>query len=437
MNAPVITEVIPESLADAAGIRPGDTLVSINGEVIRDVLDYRFFSADPELYLELSAEDGTKKTAVIENEDGADIGLTLCYGDGGKIRRCQNKCIFCFIDQMPKGMRESLYVKDDDVRLSFLTGSYITLTNLSAMDIERILYQRISPVNVSVHTVNPALRRKMLNNKRAGEVYKLQKKLARGGITMNCQVVLVKGVNDKKELSRTIGKLLKLYPYVNSLSVVPVGLTKYREGLPDIQPFGKEDAEAVIGQIEAWQKKAQKKHGVNFVYASDEFYLKAERELPGEEAYDGYPQIENGVGLITSFRAERDRAVETAEVPKAPHRCGIVTGVAAKALMEETAEMLRKKFPGIEATVYAIRNDFFGESVTVSGLVCGKDVLSQLAGERLPEELLFPDVMFRDATDTMLDDVTVGDIEKQLGVKVKKIRTDGASTVRAILGRNE
>lgn len=433
MEYPVVTRVAEGSLAMAAGIQANDRIVKINDEAVKDVLDYRFFSADPELEIVVKKPDGSEKSIYIQNYEGEDIGLDICYGEEGKTRRCKNKCIFCFIDQMPGGMRESLYLKDDDVRLSFLTGSYITLTNLSERDIERILNQRISPVNVSVHTVNPKLRVEMLKNKHAGEVYKIMKRLAKGGITMNCQVVLVKNVNDKKELERTIGKLLKLYPYVNSLSVVPVGLTKYREGLPVLLPFDKDDSTEVIELIEGFQKKAKKRFGVSFVYASDEFYLKAERPLPDEESYDGYPQIENGVGMITSFREEARAAIDGAEECNKERSVGIVTGFAAKALMEETAMAIEEKFPTVKVSVYAIRNDFFGGEVTVSGLVCGCDVLAQLSGKKLPPEILMPEVMFRSGTDTMLDDVEKSTLEQKLNVKIKKIKTDGFSTVDAIL----
>ncbi|MBQ2942890.1 MAG: DUF512 domain-containing protein [Clostridia bacterium] len=436
MSYPVVTEVSEESLADKAGIKCGDLIKSINNEKIRDILDFRFFGADPFLMLE-AERDGASLNFEIENETGEDIGLTLCFGDADKTRRCKNKCIFCFIDQMPKGMRESLYVKDDDVRLSFLTGSYITLTNLSDEDIERIIRQHISPVNVSVHTVNPSLRVEMLKNKDAGKVYKLMKKLAKHKIVMNCQVVLVKGVNDGKELSKTTGKLLKLYPYVASLSIVPVGLTRYRDKLPKLSPFGKEDSLEVIKQIEGFQKKAHKKYGVNFVYASDEFYLKAEMPLPSEESYDGYPQIENGVGMITSFREEADLAIFGLPENIPEREVGIITGVAAYDLMCETAKKVKEKCSSVNTKVFAIRNEFFGESVTVSGLVTGGDIINQLKGKHLPSEILMPEVMFRDSTDIMLDDVTIETLEKELNVKITKIKTDGYSTVDAICGLAE
>lgn len=433
MKYPVVTEVFEESLSEKAGIQKGDFVKSINGEKISDILDFRFFGADPYLSFDI-VRDGEELTIEVNNETGEDIGLTLCFGDAEKTKRCKNKCIFCFIDQMPEGMRESLYLKDDDVRLSFLTGSYITLTNLSEEDIERIIRQHISPVNVSVHTVNPSLRVEMLKNKDAGKVYKIMKRLARHRIVMNCQVVLVKGVNDKKELSKTLKKLFKLYPYVASLSVVPVGLTKYREKLPLLLPFDKEDSIEVIEQIEAFQRKAKKKKGVNFVYASDEFYLKAEKNLPAEEEYDGYPQIENGVGMITSFREEADFAIDELpeEIPE--RKVGLVTGIAAYELMGETTEKIKAKCPLVQAEVFGIRNDFFGESVTVSGLVTGKDVINQLKGKNLPELLLMPEVMFRDGTEIMLDDVTIEELQNELGTKIKKIKTDGYSTVGEICG---
>lgn len=431
MNYPTVTEVLAESLSDKAGIKKGDRIKTVNGEKITDILDYRFFTSDP--YLEIEAlRDNEEFSFALENDSGEDIGLTLCFGDADKTKRCKNKCIFCFIDQMPKGMRESLYLKDDDVRLSFLTGSYITLTNLSDTDINRIITQHISPVNVSVHTVNPALRVEMLKNKDAGKVFKIMKKLARNKIVMNCQVVLVKGVNDKKELSLTIKKLLSLYPYVNSLSVVPVGLTKYRDNLPQLEAFEKEDSIEVINQIEKFQKKARKKHKTGFVYASDEFYLKAEKPLPEEWEYDGYPQIENGVGMITSFKEEADFALSELPESLPERKVGLITGFAASELLRETKEKIEKKYENIKIEIYPIRNDFFGESVTVAGLVTGKDVISQLKGKSLPEELLMPEVMFRADTDIMLDDIDIETLEKELKVKITKIKTDGISTVNAI-----
>lgn len=434
MNYPLVISVSEKSLAEKAGIKTGDKIVSVNGEAVKDLLDYRFFTADLKLNIKILNSDGTERELYIDNFDGLDLGLELCYGEEGKTKRCKNKCIFCFIDQMPGGMRDSLYVKDDDVRLSFLTGSYITLTNLTERDIERIIYQRISPVNVSVHTVNPKLRVKMLKNKHAGDVYKIMKRLARHKITMNCQVVLVKDINDKKELTKTIKKLFRLYPYVGSLSVVPVGLTKFRENLPKLEPFTKEDSENVIDLIESFQKKARKKRGVSFVYASDEFYLNAKRPLPEEESYDGYPQIENGVGMITSFREEAKTALSEVLEYTRDRSVGIITGFAAKDVMEETAKEIMSKFNSVKCSIYPIKNNFFGGGVTVAGLVCGKDVKEQLKGKKLPDELLMPDVMFRAETDIMLDDVTIGELEKELNVKITKIKTDGFSTVGAILG---
>lgn len=436
MNYPYVTEVTPLSISEKAGILKGDYIKSINNEAIRDILDFRFFAADPFLSV-VVIRNGEEFLFELDNEEGGDIGLTLCYGTEEKTRRCKNKCIFCFIDQMPKGMRSSLYLKDDDVRLSFLTGSYITLTNLSEEDIKRIIRQHISPVNVSVHTVNPTLRVEMLKNKDAGKVYKLMKRLAKHKIVMNCQVVLVKGVNDKKELLKTLKKLFRLYPYAASLSVVPVGLTKYRDNLPSLEAFDKEDAAEVIALIEAFQKKAKKKRGVNFVYASDEFYLKAGYPLPEEIEYDGYPQIENGVGMITSFREEAAFAIEDLPENLQARKVGLITGLAAYGLMCETAKKISEKCPNIEAEVFGIRNDFFGESVTVSGLVTGKDVINQLKGKILPDILLMPEVMFRDGTEIMLDDVTIEELSKELGRKIKKIKTDGFSTVGEITGLSE
>ncbi|MDP4133857.1 MAG: DUF512 domain-containing protein [Bacillota bacterium] len=434
MTEPIVVSVIEGSIAKNMGIEKGDSIISINDEKIGDILDYRFFSADPFLSVKVRKESGKIVSYEAENYESQDLGLEISFGDEAKARHCKNKCIFCFIDQNPKGMRDTIYFKDDDVRLSFLTGSYITLTNLTETDIARIMYQHISPINVSVHTTDSSLRVKMLKNKDAGKVYKLMKKLSKNGITMNCQIVLCKGINDGKNLNKTVKDLLKLYPFVNSVSVVPVGLTKFREGLENLVPFDSEDSKKVIEQLVFWQNKAKKKYDVNFVYASDEFYLKAGLPLPQASHYDGYPQIENGVGMITSFREEFAYSMETLPETIGNRDVGIITGRAAEALMNEVSRKLTEKYSNLKLEVFPIDNDFFGRSVTVSGLITGKDIIAQLKDKALPKVLLMPDVMFKDGSETMLDDLTKEELEFIIKAKIKIIPSVGDVVAKEILG---
>ena len=430
---PVITNVREGSVSYNHGIKAGDEVVSINGEAIYDSLDFSYYTSDEDVNILIKRGDEMMEFPFHLVDE--DLGISLCYGDGEKTKRCQNKCMFCFIDQMPKGMRETLYVKDDDVRLSFLTGSYITLTNLKERDIERIIRQRISPINISVHTVNPKLRVKMLHNRRAGDAIKIMKRLKKGKIEMNCQIVLVKGVNDGKELIKSLKTLYKLRPYVNSLSVVPCGITKHREGLPEIIPHNENDAKEVIDIIEKFNKKA-KRRGNGFCYPSDEFYLLAKREIPNEEFYDGYPQIENGVGMIRSFLEEVKDALYDKSGDKKVS-VGIITGKLAVGTLSKASAMVKEKFSNVDVKIYGIENELFGPYCTVAGLVSGKDVISSLKGEDLPEKLIMPKVMFKSGTEIMLDDIQKEELTLTLKREIEISEVDGYAFVESIIGKED
>ncbi|MBQ6601410.1 MAG: DUF512 domain-containing protein [Clostridia bacterium] len=419
------------------GIRAGDRLVSVNGNEINDFLDYDFYLKDEKLCLEFEHK-GKPRSVTLKKAADDDIGLEFESYLMDKQKRCRNKCIFCFIDQNPEGMRESIYFKDDDSRLSFLFGNYITLTNLSDSDIDRIIKMHISPVNVSVHTMNRELRVKMMNNKNAGKCLDYIYRLAEAGIELNTQLVLCPGINDGKELEYSITELGKLFPAVQSIAAVPVGITKHREGLFNMPAYTKESAGEVIDIIERLGDEFKVKHGTRLVYAADEFYLKAQREIPDEEYYESYPQIENGVGMWTSFRSEADdfvgSLVENADVK----RCvSLATGTAAYPLIKETAEKLMRIYPGLRVNTYEIKNDFYGHSVTVAGLVTGGDLINQLKDKELGEMLIIPDVMLRSEGDLFLDNVSLEEAKKQLGVEICTVRSDsGFELIKEILNLN-
>lgn len=430
MNKAVVSGVVTDSIADETGIEAGDIIVSVNGHPIEDELDFRFYAACEYLELLIKKHDGSELIE-IENPDIEDIGVLFESALFGNAKRCSNNCIFCFIDQLPPGMRDSLYFKDDDSRLSFLTGNYITLTNASDRDIDKIIKMRLEPVNVSVHTTNAQLRIKMLKNPKSGQVLEHMRRLADGKIHMNCQIVLVKGVNDGAELDRTISELSALHPYVTSVSVVPVGITKYRDGLYPLKPFGKHDSEKLLEQINARQEKLLAEIGTRFIYASDEFYLKAETPVPPHECYEGYCQIENGVGLMRSFRDEFEESL-----PLQPERschAGIITGMAAHEEIISLAKKAMKRYNNVKIDVFPIRNDFFGESITVAGLVTGGDILAQLKGMNMPERMLIPETMLRKETELFLDDVTVTRLEGELGVKIEIVPCRGDELWKSII----
>ena len=433
-----ITAVVCGGLAEKHGVLPGDELCSINGHPIRDVLDYRFYLTDTRVSLLLHRGADLVEVEIRKGEY-EDIGLDFETPLMDKKHSCANRCVFCFIDQLPKGMRESLYFKDDDDRLSFLHGNYVTLTNLKDEDIERILTMHISPVNVSVHTTNPELRVKMMKNKRAGEVLRYLRTMADAGIALCTQIVLCKGWNDGAELDRSMRDLAEYLPALRSCSIVPVGLTCHREGLTRLEAFTPEECAAVIDQVNAFGDECLQKHGTRLFYCSDEFYIRSGRPLPEEDFYEDYSQIENGVGMLTSMRSEFDFELdyldELLEGVKLPRTVSVVTGEAAYGHLSSLAKRLESRVEGLTVQVHKIVNHYFGESVTVAGLLTWQDVASQLQGKILGEELLFPSVMLKADEEVFLDNKTPQDLSLALGgIPCRGVRGDGAEFMHALLG---
>lgn len=432
-HAHQIKTVAPGSIAEELELEPGDRILKINGEDIEDVLDYRFYIQNEEINMIVLKKDGTEIEWEFDKDLYEDLGIEFESGLMSDYRSCTNNCIFCFIDQMPPGMRETLYFKDDDARLSFLQGNYITLTNMKEHDLERIIKYRLSPINISVQATDPELRKKMLHNRFAGNLMDTLRRLKSAGIEMNGQIVMCKDVNDKDNLKRSIEDLMSLYPQMQSVSVVPVGLTKYRKGLYPLKPIEKGDAQIAIDIIEEYQTKMFEKYGVHFVHASDEFYLLAERAVPEEDRYDGYVQLENGVGMIRLMLEESDYAISNLEGDDRRHVLSLATGKLAYPLMCSIAERVMKKFPNIRINVYCIKNDFFGEGVTVSGLITGGDLIKQLSGKQLGEVLLLSSNMFRADEEVFLDDVTRTELEIALQVKVSIVKSDGQELVSSMI----
>lgn len=429
----IVKTIEPGSIAEELGIEAGDKLISINDNSIEDVFDYHYLVNDEELIVLIEKANGEEWELEIEKDYDEDLGITFEQGLMDEYRSCRNKCIFCFIDQMPKGMRDTLYFKDDDSRLSFLQGNYITLTNMSDHDVERMVQYHLEPINISFQTTNPELRCKMLHNRFAGDALKKVDKLYEGGIHMNGQIVLCKGVNDGEELERSIRDLTKYLPYLQSVSVVPVGLTKYRDGLYPLEPFTKEDAIKVLETIEKWQNKIYAEYGLHFIHAGDEWYILAERELPEEERYDGYMQLENGVGMLRLLMNEFEEAYADLEGDERSIEVSIATGKLAYPYLEKMIEKLQVKFPNVKVHLYWIRNDFFGERITVAGLITGQDLISQLKGKPLGDKLLLPCNMLRDGEEVFLDDVTLDAIKDSLQVEVDIVKSSGWDFVETIL----
>lgn len=427
-----IAKVDPGSIAEEMELSPGDYVLAINGNEVEDIFDYEYHVNSPSMTMVVRKADGEEWELDIEN-DYEDLGLTFENGLMSDYRSCCNKCIFCFIDQMPPGMRETLYFKDDDSRLSFLQGNYITLTNMKEKDIDRIIRFKLSPINISVQTTNPVLRCKMLNNRFAGQALGMIDRLYEAGTPMNGQVVLCRGVNDGEELWRTIRDLTKYLPYMESLSVVPVGLSKYRDGLFPLEPFTSEEAARTIDMIEGWQKKIYEEHGTHFVHASDELYILAGRPLPEEGRYDGYIQLENGVGMLRLLTTEVEAALEGRLDDGISSEVSIATGRLPYPFICRYAGWVRERFPGRAIHVYPIANEFFGEHITVSGLLTGQDLIRQLKGEKLGEYLLLPANMFRSGEEVFLDDVTKQELENALQVKVRIVKSSGYDFVQALL----
>lgn len=440
----IVKTIEPDSIAEEMEIAPGDILLQINGQDIEDIFDYQYLIQDEYIEVLVQKPDGEEWLLEIDKDEQEDLGIEFENGLMDEYRSCHNKCIFCFIDQMPKGMRDTLYFKDDDSRLSFLQGNYVTLTNMSDHDVSRIIKYHLEPINISFQTMNPELRCKMLNNRFAGEALKKVDAFYEAGIAMNGQIVLCKGINDGEELDFSICELIKYHPYLESVSVVPVGLSKFREGLYPLEPFQKEDAENVLEIIHKWQKYMYDKYGTHFIHASDEWYLLAEEPLPPEENYDGYLQLENGVGMLTLLKTEFREALEE-EIAKAngkpdESKCEeltLVTGKLAYATIKELADELMKWFPGMQLHVVPITNEFFGEMITVSGLLTGQDIIAQLKGKHLGTRILLPQNVLRSGENYFLDDITLPQMEETLQVRADIVKSSGQDFVRAILYGSE
>ena len=438
----VIKEVLPDSIAEEVGIEVNDVLISINDNIIDDIIDYRFLSADEEIVLQIEKPNGEVWDIEIEKDYGEELGIEFGGGIMDKAKSCSNKCMFCFIDQLPKGMRDTLYFKDDDSRLSFLQGNFVTLTNMKEEDIDRIIRYRISPINISVHTTNPELRVRMLKNRFAGNVLERMQRLSDEGIQMHAQIVCIPDVNDGEELKRTIEDLYKLYPQVNNVAVVPIGITKFREGLEKVNTFTKEGSKYTIDMVKELQNKFYNEVGEPFVRLSDEFYIVAGEEIPDAEFYNGFTQIEDGVGVTRCFRDAIESDLDILDLNKKGSYT-MITGALAYDEVKSAAEKIVKKNPKIHIDVFKIINNFFGNTITVNGLLTGGDIIEQVKGKIRTPYLFMADNMFRRGYELapqdsiMLDDLTINDIEKALDVKVIVCDYTGEDLISLINEYNE
>ena len=419
----VITAVEPGSIAEECGLEPGDRIARINGNEIEDIFDYQYYIQEDFLEVQVLTKDDEECTLEIEKEEDEDLGIEFESSLMDEYHSCCNKCVFCFIDQMPPGMRETLYFKDDDSRLSFLQGNYITLTNMKDKDIDRIIRYHLAPINISVHATNPELRCQMLHNRFAGDVLQKIKRLSDAGIPMNSQIVLCKGINDGEELDRTIRELGEFLPYMESLSVVPVGLTKFRDNLPKLDPFTKEDALKVLEQIQGWQKHFKEKYNTSFVHASDEWFILAENDFPPEEYYEGYGQLENGVGMMRLLITEVENRLAELEGDSRERKVSIATAKLAYPTIVKLAQEVQDKYPNIQIQVYCITNHFFGEKITVTGLLTGQDIIAQLKNRDLGEELFLPSNVLKADEDIFLDDISLKELSDSLQVPVNIIQS--------------
>lgn len=432
-----ILAVEPGGPASHAGVRPGETLLSINGNEICDILDYRFYETDRHLSIVLRDDAGAERTVQIRKGQYESIGLEFETYLMDQQHSCTNRCIFCFIDQLPKGLRKSLYFKDDDSRLSFLFGNYVTLTNLKEREVDRIIKMHISPINISVHTTNPELRVKMMGNRFAGKSLDILYRFAKAGIKLNCQIVLCRDINDGEELDRTLKDLTSLWPSVQSVAVVPLGLTKYRQGLYPLTGYDSETARAVVRQLERWGDRCEQKYGQRICYAADEFYLKAQLPIPPAPFYGDFDQLENGVGLMASLKQEFLDALEDFVPPVSARKVTLATGVAAYPFLDTLLDELRQRCHNLTCNVVPIVNDFFGDTITVAGLVTGGDLLKQLRGRELGDALLLPDVMLRREGDIFLDDVSLEELSEALQIQIITVPNDGYALLDAVVGREE
>lgn len=431
----IICGVKEGSIADECGIKKGDILVSINSQKIEDVIEYKFIQSDEYIELEIQHADGENVIYDIEKEYDEDLGLEFSNPIIDSVRNCNNKCVFCFVDQLPEGMRETLYIKDDDSRLSFLQGNFITMTNMKDKDIDKMIKYRISPVNISVHSTNPDLRVKMLNNRFAGDIESKIKRLNDAGIEMNAQIVCVPGYNDKSELERTVNDLAKYSDNLGSIAVVPVGITKFRENLENLDIFDKDSSRELIGQIKRMQEHFLSEFGRRFVFASDEFYVLAELPLPEYEEYEGFSQIENGVGLIKMFEQQFDDAIKSLEnrYEEVIRNITIATGTSAYRFMCEISEKAMRAFPGLNINVIEIINNFFGDKITVAGLITASDLYEQLKDHELGDFLFIPSVMLRDGDTVFLDNETVEGLSLKLKIPIIVCEVDGSSFINEII----
>ncbi len=430
----IVKSVEAESIAEELGIETGDAILAVNNQEIEDIFDYQYMINEEYIELLVRKSDGEEWLLEIEKDYDEDLGIEFENSLMDDYKSCHNKCIFCFIDQNPKGMRDTIYFKDDDSRLSFLQGNYITLTNMKEKDIERIINYHLAPINISVHATNPELRCKMLNNRFAGTILDRIRKFYEADIPMNGQVVLCKGVNDGDELRRTISDLLEFAPVMESLSVVPVGLSDYREGLYPLEPFQSEDACKVIDIIEEYQKKAMDRYGIHFVHASDEWYINAGREFPEADRYDGYIQLENGVGMMRLLLEEFEEAYQELEGDSREYEVSLITGVLAYESFVELARRMNIKFPNIKIHVYKIINDFFGHRITVTGLLTGGDIIRQLKGKPIGKRVMISNSMLKADEDIFLDDMTLDAFQQALQVEVYIVKSNGADFVQGIIG---
>ncbi|QSZ27944.1 DUF512 domain-containing protein [Aceticella autotrophica] len=435
MKPHIVKGIVRNSIADSLGIEPGDALISINGEKIIDIIDYKFLESGDFINVLIQKHDGEEYLFEIEKDYDEDLGLIFESGIIDKPKHCSNKCIFCFIDQLPDKMRESLYFKDDDYRFSFLQGNFITLTNMKDQEIERIIKYRLSPIYVSVHATDDEVRKKILNNSKAGGILEKLKRLTLYGIKVHCQIVLCPGINDGMILDKSIKDLSDLYPGVKSVAVVPVGLTDYREGLYKLEPYNHDEAVKLIAQVTEWQNKLKEEKGTSFVFIADEFYVLANKEIPEYDHYEGFPHLENGVGLMALFKNQFDTYFKNIKTFKVNfNKYVVITGISAYEFIKGFADKLNKI--GFNIEVKSIKNDFFGHGITVSGLVTGEDIINQLKGKIDGKILIIPECMLKAGTDIFLDDMTVAGLEKQLNARVIISEVNGKSFIQKInMGR--
>jgi PDZ domain protein len=429
----VITKIQKGSIAEELEIQKGDILISINSQKVEDIIEYQYLIAEDYIELEIQTKSGEIVIYEIDKDVDEELGIEFENPITNSVQTCRNKCMFCFIDQLPKGMRKTLYIKDDDSRLSFLQGNFITMTNMGQKELDKMIKYHISPVNISVHTTDSNLRVKMLKNKTAGNILEKMTILKNANIDMNAQIVLIPNVNDKENLEKTLNDLEKLHPNLQSIAIVPIGITKYRDNLEKVDIFDKKSSIELIKQIEKFQKNYLQKLKTRFVFLSDEFYVMSGIKRPTHKEYEGYKQLENGVGLMTKQEFEYNKELKKIKTYDKKRTISIATGTSAYDFIKELSNNIANQFQTVTISVYKIRNDFFGETITVAGLVTATDMLNQLAGKNLGDELLIPKVMLKSDEDIFLDSITLKDFEQKLGTKVRVVDVDGYSFVKNVL----